>query len=181
MNPNQTLEIDILPGDNVATEQVGRFGIYVPDLGETYGNEAHIYARKDGFEWPHFTIGNGAGGQVYPQMTAASQSWYGKLTLELDAVCAVYLEADSVLQRVISLSRPSSTLGSAGGFTIRMDRHPGDVRGLPSARSTIFLRIIRCDCSVWRINPGAAFTLPTVQKSEFAPVWFRPSTDFQTH
>ena len=54
----------------------------MPDLGESYGTAVPVDAVK-GFEWPHFYYG---GGQINPQLTAASQWWYGELATLLVAV-----------------------------------------------------------------------------------------------
>ena len=52
---------------------VGAYGVSVPDLGESYGTAVPVDAVK-GFEWPHFYYG---ARQINPQLTAASQWWYG--------------------------------------------------------------------------------------------------------
>lgn len=126
MNPNKTLELAILPDDDAATDQFGTFHIYVPSLGETYGNQVPIIARKEGFEWPHFTIGDGADGGVYPQMTAASQTWYGMLTAALPIVVLVAYCVDSAFQLAMLITWASTTLGSVGVSIIRTGQHRGN-------------------------------------------------------
>lgn len=54
----------------------GTYGVYVPDLGESYGTAVPITGTI-GQEWPHFYY---AEDYVDPQRTAASQQWYGKYT-----------------------------------------------------------------------------------------------------
>ena len=71
---NATLGFDIKAGDDCETKQTGKFKIYVPDLGEEYGLQFPITASKH-TSYPHFSIGDG---YIEPQLTAASQSWYGK-------------------------------------------------------------------------------------------------------
>ena len=72
-----SLSFNIKPNSDCETTQTGKFGIYVPDLGESYGRSDPITAQRN-TSWPHFYVGSG---YVNPQMTAASQQWYGKCKL----------------------------------------------------------------------------------------------------
>jgi hypothetical protein len=69
-----SLGFDVKPSDDCETTQTGKFGIYVPDLGEEYGRSEPIYATK-GTSWPHFYVSDG---YINPRLTAASQQWYGE-------------------------------------------------------------------------------------------------------
>lgn len=71
-SPKANLHFNIDQGEKCTTTETGKFGIYVPDLGELYGQQVPITATKNQ-SWPHFFVG----GYVQPQMTAASQMWYG--------------------------------------------------------------------------------------------------------
>ena len=70
---NASLSFDVKASDDCETTQTGKFGIYVPDLGESYGRSDPITASKN-TSWPHFYTNDG---YINPQMTAASQGWYG--------------------------------------------------------------------------------------------------------
>lgn len=70
-SPDANLNFNITEGESCMTTKTGKFGIYVPDLGELYGQQLPITATKN-YSWPHFFVG----GYVQPQMTAASQMWY---------------------------------------------------------------------------------------------------------
>jgi hypothetical protein len=80
-SPNATLGFDIKASDDCESKQTGNFVIWVPDLGESYGRSDPIQASKKS-TYPHFSIGND--GSVYPQLTAASQGWYGKSSATAD-------------------------------------------------------------------------------------------------
>ena len=69
-----SLGFDVKPSDDCESTQTGKFGIYVPDLGEEYGRSEEIYASKN-TSWPHFYVSDG---YINPQLTAASQQWYGE-------------------------------------------------------------------------------------------------------
>jgi hypothetical protein len=73
-SPHATLGFDIKAGDDCETKQTGKFKIFVPDLGEEYGLQIPITASKH-TSYPHFSIGDG---YIEPQLTAASQQWYGE-------------------------------------------------------------------------------------------------------
>lgn len=68
------LAFDIKKGDDCETSQTGIFGLYVPDLGESYGRQDPITATK-ALRWPHWTVGSNT---VVPRLTAASQWFYGE-------------------------------------------------------------------------------------------------------
>ncbi|KAK3725911.1 hypothetical protein LTR37_000059 [Vermiconidia calcicola] len=70
-SPNAALYFNFNQEENCITTETGKFSIFVPDLGELYGQRFPITATKDQ-SWPHFFVG----GDVQPQMTAASQMWY---------------------------------------------------------------------------------------------------------
>ncbi|KAK5165737.1 uncharacterized protein LTR77_008660 [Saxophila tyrrhenica] len=71
---NSHLSFDIQAGDDCETSQTGQFSIYVPDMGELYGQQQPITATKGGMSSEMFV----GGGVVFPHLTAASQSWYGE-------------------------------------------------------------------------------------------------------
>ena len=71
-----SLSFNIDETNDPFTCDTGMFGIFVPDLGESYGRQDPIMATK-GQSWPHSHV---ADNSVSPQRTAASQDWYGEFT-----------------------------------------------------------------------------------------------------
>ena len=81
--PNAQLNFNIDCTNEPLTNQTGVFHISVPDLGERYGASEAITASTE-FTYPHFSVGSD--GSVVPELTAASQWWYGEFSF-LSSLC----------------------------------------------------------------------------------------------